>query len=623
MHLGLRRKAPSHALTASATRADVNNSASMRRLVQPWQERALTYYDSLGAIKYAGNFLSRNLTQLRIFPAFLDENGEPQETELPAARELLDRVQDPNGGRTNLFGTYARLRFLIGESYLVCTYDGDDGEKWEMLSVDELRVNASGTYTRMMAPQTGTTELKAAPDDAFEPLADTAIVYRLWRPHPRFSLWADSSLRGILDDCEELLLLQAAVRARVRSRLAGPGVWVIADDISPAPPEVIGDENMAADPFYEDLIEAITTPISEEGSAAAMVPMLLRVPAERVKDGFNFISFRDANEEYREVALRDEALKRLAIGLDMPPEVLTGIADVNHWGAWQVDEQTFKAHIQPVCQELCDDLTSAYLRPAAREAGIANWQRIVVAYDAAGIVNHPDRAKDAKELQALGAIGHAALRDACGFDDSDAPTEAERAERIGILTRDPSLAWYGIPTIRSGGIEPSPGEIEDPQGSNDAGAGPSTGAEVEPGPPPNAPPDTNVASAMILGACDMAVERSRSLAGSRIRTRANNGCQECKERLLQVPQRLVASTLGPEMVSGLNAPADRELVAGGADDLVQTLTRWGIAGERARAIGDQVESHAARTLYELEPAPLPSGFAAFVARLSGPVAVAA
>jgi hypothetical protein len=628
MQLPGRRQTP-RAVTASAARATINNSASMRRLVQPWQERALGYYDSLGPIKFAGGFYSRGLTKLRIFPAILDDNGEPQETEDKTLRELLDRVQDPNGGRTNLLGTYGRLRFLIGESYLVCTFDDEIGEKWEMLSVDELRVNSSGTYTRMMAPQLGTSELKAVPDDEFEPLPDSAIVYRLWRPHPRFSLLADSSVMGILDECEELLLLQAAVRARVRSRLAGNGMLVMAADISPPPLEVVGDEDMPADPFYADLIDHLTAPIRDEGSASAAAPLLLRVDKTLVKDGFNFLSFRDPNEEYREASLRDECIRRIAIGIDMPPEALTGVGTVNHWGAWTIDEQIWKAHLQPVAQEFADDVTSAYLRPAARDAGFTDWQRVVVAYDAAEAINHPDRAKDGKDLYAAGVIGKAALREVTGFDDTDAPTEQERAESIGIKTRDSSLAWYGIPSVRAGGLEPEPGEVENAQGSSADPAAPTVGSEVEAGPPEGGPSPITAAVVLdpllgrVLGAAELAVEHARKTAGSRLRTRANNGCPSCKERLVDVPQQLVAATLGREQVRALNAPAELELVAGSGLPFVAMLTRWGYPSDQAAAVGAQVEHHAARTLYEAEPEGLPAGFTEWVQRLGVEEPVAA
>jgi hypothetical protein len=50
----------------------------------------------------------------------------------------------------------------------------------------------------------------------------------------------------------------------------------------------------------------------------------------------------DPTQLYPETGLRREAVERLAIGLDMPPEVLLGLGDSNHWSAWQVDEQTWK-----------------------------------------------------------------------------------------------------------------------------------------------------------------------------------------------------------------------------------------------------------------------------------------
>ena len=56
--------------------------------------------------------------------------------------------------------------------------------------------------------------------------------------------------------------------------------------------------------------------------------------------------------------------------------------------------------------------TSSYYRPALREAGAADWETHCIDYDAANIINHPDRGKD--------AIGKHALREAKGFDDSDA-----------------------------------------------------------------------------------------------------------------------------------------------------------------------------------------------------------
>jgi hypothetical protein len=627
------RRQPRRTVTASAARATINNSASMRRLVQEKQERALDYYDSLGPIKFAGNFYSRALTKLRLFPAYLDENGERQETEDPAARELLDRIQDPNGGRTNLLGAYGRLRFLVGESYLVCSFDEDLGEKWEMLSFREIRPNGDGTFTRTAGPSLGTTVLKPTPDDGSEPGPGTATVYRLWRPSPVWSQLADSPMLAALDDCEEILLAAASLRSRMRSRLAGNGMLVMANGISPSPLEVVGDEDMLADPFAQEFTEHITAPMIDEGSASAAVPLIVRVDDTLVENGFKWISFRDTDEEYRETGIRTEAIRRLGISLDMPLESMLGLSDSSHWVAWQVDEQSFKVYLQGVCQELVDDFTSAYYRPAARDAGLPNWQRAVIGYDAAEIINHPDRGKDASDLYTARAIGKAAFRDAKGFDDADAPTPEELDEMIGVAVRDGSLAKYGVPSIRAGGLEPAAGEVEKAPaggGTTDAPTGPTQGSDVEKGPPPGGP-DAVISSAVVLdpllgrvlGAAELAVEHARKTAGSKLRSRANNGCAPCKELLADVPQHLVAATLGRDQVRALNAPPDLELVAGTAQPFVAMLTRWGYQPDQAAAVGDQVEHHAARTLYERQPEGLPAGFTEWVQRLAVEEPVAA
>jgi hypothetical protein len=340
------------------------------------------------------------------------------------------------------------------------------------------------------------------------------------------------------------------------------------------------------------------------------------VSDDMVEKGFKFISFRDPNEEYRETGIRTEAIRRLGISLDLPLESLMGLSDSSHWTAWQVDEQAFKVYLQPVCQELVDDFTSAYFKPACRDAGVPNWEQAVVGYDAAEIINHPDRGKDAGDLYQARAIGKAAYRAAKGFEDDDAPDQAELDEMIGVAVRDASMAKYGIPTIRGGAIEPRGGEVENATGSDTAPTGPTSGAEVEQGPPQGGP-DTVISSGheRILGASELAVERARALAGARLR-RHSQTCLPCKEQLADVPQSLVASALGLDKVRELGAPAELQLVAGGADDLVQTLTRWGVMPVAARAIGDQVEAHAARTLYDIEAAELPAGFSGYVRRLT-------
>lgn len=632
------------ALTAAGQRITRKDSESLRRLAQPWQTRAFAYYDILGEIKYASQFYSRMLSPLRLYAAKKDEQGEWVEIDKDnasaddeAAIEALERIQDPGGGREGLLGAYGRLMFLVGESLLFCSIDPDtEIEQWEMLSKDELRVQ-DDIYYRVKAPSLQPEEYREPAEDDFEPVGDdAAVAYRLWKRHPRYSSWADSTMEGVLDLCEELVLLTQAVRARTRSRLAGPGILFIDDVLSPPPLEPEPDEDPESDPLLNDVIEAATTAIQDEGSAAAVAPVIVRgsVPEGRsMKDLVYHLQLSDPSQLYPETGLRRELIDRIAIGLDMPPEVLTGLAAANHWSAWQVDEQTWKGHGQPLANQLVNDLNSSYYQPQLRQQ-IASWAEYAIRYDAAAIINHPDRTKDAKELWDRGAIGLEALRDAAGFDEDSAPTEQDRAERIGIATRDSSLAWYGIPSVKAGGLEPEPGVLE--QAGTTTGepvSGPQSGAEVTPGPPPNEPTETvdpavvgagngngnhSWRIAQIAGAADMALLRAREVAGNRILSlslRDPDALAVIEE--LGLRARNVASGLGRDRVLALGC-READLVAGAAGLIAETLHLWGIRDPgAAQLIAEQIERHAARTLFDERPPALPSTFSSYVSGTLG------
>jgi hypothetical protein len=510
-----------------------------------------------------------------------------------------------------LLSTYGRLMFLTGETYLLVTRDPEtDEEAWEFLSTDELRIDASGTYTRQNAPNIGASSFTAPPDDGFEPLADDqAVAYRIWRRHPRYSALADSTMQGVLDICEELLLLTQVIRARARSRIAGSGILLVPNNVGPPPPEVVPDEDPLEDPFVADLVEAMTAPIADEGSASSVVPMLVRGEQEAL-DAVRHLQLVDPTQLYPETGLRMELIRRLAIGLDLPPEILLGLQDSNHWSAWQVDEQTWKAHLQPIAQYLVDDLSSAYYRPSLRDAGIADWQRYAIAYDPAEVINHPDRTTDAKDLHDRAVIGDEALREAAGFDDDDAPSEEEVARRVGILVRDATLAMTGEVAP-----PPAPPALPGDTSADDPADEGATGApEVEPGPPAtgngNGSRSTVTAStevAKVLGAADLSLRRAREKAGARLLTLSRRD-PELARKLRTVRTGQVAHALGPEAVASFRVEP-RELVAGASELLAEALLSWGIDDPGiARFVGEMVERHAARTLFEENPPAFPPAF---------------
>lgn len=630
-----RVKSPDNALTASGFKVKRQDADVMRRLIQPWQSRSFAYYDLIPEIKFAAQFYARLLSPLILFPATIDESGDLVPTEDPEVVAALDRIQDPGGGRTNLLSSYGRLMFLTGECILFVSLDPEtDIEQWEMLSTDELRI-MQGVYLRYRAPSLLIEEFREPDADDYTPVDDTtAVAYRLWQRHPRWSMLADSTMMGVLDLCEELLLLTSVVRARGRSRLAGSGILLVDDRISPVPLEPVPDEDPDADPFLSELTYAMTQPIVNEGSAAQMVPLVVRVTAPengKVSDLMEHVQLVNPTELYPETGLRYELVKRIAVGLDMPPEELLGLSDVNHWTGWMIDEQTWKAHGQQKAQQLCDDLTSAYLRPYLRdELHRKDWQDFAVAYDATAVINHPDRTTDAKDLYGLRIIGKAAVRRVADFDEEDAPTRDELAEMIGVATHDSSLAWNGEPSVKAGGVEVAPGEIVSAQAEGAEGTAlpPQTGDQAvaggstEQGAPSSgansaaadAQESSRVASAAmealvarVVGASDLALMRAREAAGSRLVTLARRD-KDMAVLLKNVPNRQVAYALGAERLRSLKV-TEAGLVGYASPLILDALRMYGVTDQNVKdAIVRIIEQYAARTLYDRDDPPLPDTF---------------
>ena len=581
------------AVIASAARSSSTSpDPGAARMKAPWQTRAFAYYDTLGEVWYASQFYARALTKLELVVMDVSDPSDPEPADDPNVTALLDRIQDPGGGRSNLLGAYGRLRFLTGECYLLATTTDDGVEEWEMLSCDELRWDSDAkVYKRFRSPNAKPEQYGEADDDA-EPLPGEAQVWRLWQRHPRYSNDADGPMRGVLDLCEELLLLTRAVRARSRSRAAGSGILFVPDEVTFTNPDgSVPPEDADEDLFLEMLTTAMTTPIADEGSASAVVPLVVRV-AEQFIDRFRHLKLLDPTEVYPETGLRMECIQRIALGLDLPPEILLGKADANHWSAWQIDEDSWKAHLEPIARQLVDDLTAAYLRPTLAAMGL-DPNRYAIGYDASAIIIHPDRGRDAKDLHDRLVISDDSLREAAGFDENDAPEDDEYNRRVGVRLGDAALATSGelAPTPEP---EPEPEPVEAPTGE-------APGA-VEPGPPVVAGGAANLP--LLQAAAQMMVERSRELAGSRIRSHLQKD-RPTLALIDGVHNRDVAPTLSlAGRFHDYDAP---QLVAGACECYAGLLGQWGIGAAEYAALEQVVARHAARTLVDSDPPRLSPG----------------
>ena len=521
-------------ITAAATQIRLNDKGEaeqfkMRRQApsSAWQSEAWEYYDAIGEIKYAFNLVASVVSRIRLYAAVIEN---PAETPVPvrnsstvdqrlaaAAERALARLDSAYGGQAGLLRDAALNISVTGECYLVqmpARLGSGIVESWDIRSVDEVQIDSKNTYgivsRRDLLGKGGHSQRV---QNGILALPEKAFVGRIWRAHPRFSEEADSSLRGLLDMCAELLLLNRTFRATARSRLnAGAlylpdGLSVAAspdpdypyDDYDDTRPGVTPEET--TDEFEDQLIDAMTTPIRDEDSASAVVPLIIRGPAEL---GDKIKQFKFERSFDPALAQRaDRVLERILQGLDVPKDIVTGLANVKYSNAMQIDESLYKAHIEPLMLLIADALTVVYLRPYLIANGFDQSQvdRLVIWYDPSQVATRNDRAADADMGFDKMAVSFDTWRRAHGFSEADAPSPNEVALRTilekGMITPELTEATIKafapdmVDAVRSNqqasSVGPIPPEVAQMLGQTPAeGAAPAPTAEAAPAEQPPA-----------------------------------------------------------------------------------------------------------------------------------------
>ena len=464
-------------LTAAAAQLRLNDKGEAEQFrsrrtsgSNAWQSEAWEYYDAIGEIKYAFSLVGSVISRIRIFAAVIDNPAEPpfpvrnnpllDERLASAAERAIVRLDSAYGGQAGLLRDAALNLAVAGECYLVQIPERmGQGlpETWDIRSVDEIQIDQRGAYSITPRREAGSATGQKQPGQITLPA--NAFIGRIWRAHPRYSDEADSSLRGLLDLCSELLLLNRTFRATARSRL-NAGALYLPDGLSvagsPDPDYPYDDDDSmnqaytpeeAADEFEDQLMDAMTTPIRDEDSASAVVPLIIRGPAEL---GDKIKQFKFERSFDPALAQRaDRVLERILQGLDVPKDIVTGLANVKYSNALQIDESLYKAHIEPLMLLIADAITVVYLRPYLIANGFdpAQVERICVWYDPSQVATRNDRAADADAGFDRGVISGDAWRRSHGFTEQDGPTPTEVALRLlrekGAITPELTEAMLG------------------------------------------------------------------------------------------------------------------------------------------------------------------------------------
>lgn len=486
---------------------------------QQWQSEAWYFAETNGELAYAVQWVSNalSLVRLRIMED-VTADGETTEVEVTTgpAVDTLNTLFDGEVGQGQMMGALGTYLEVPGEGYLVGVppRDGDPSgtDNWRVLSNEECKQEGSSWVINR---GDGIEERYAVGDDTTPP---GAVVIRIWWPSRRRWAEATSPVRSALPILREHEGLSKHIDASIDSRLAGAGLLIVPSEMTFGSPTDVGDIPDGADPFLVTLAQTMAQALKDPHSPAAKVPILLKAPAS-VLASIQHLTF-DTPLSERAIELRDVATRRLALAMNMPPEILMGQADSNHWSAWVITEEAIKVHITPIVNLITEALTTRFLWPALSgdpmtEAG-DDVRRYRIDGDTSALRQRADQSANALVLHDRMAISDAALLRETQFDSGDAPAEEE--VRVRLLRKvaesagtDPAAA---LAALRALGVQL---EVPTPPAPSAAPGAPATPAvEAPPAVDGNRTPPAPEQSAALMAAAEPVVTRALERAHARL-----------------------------------------------------------------------------------------------------------
>ena len=498
-----------------------------------WQQEAWRHYDRCGELHSVANAVANMISRCEIGIYKKTEEGEAGEraTE-PQIVELSKAMLGGAEERPENLRLAGLNMFVPGEyfTFIETPPKAPEGtpDRWILLSVSQVK-KAGGdpklTFERPRKYGGGVIDYwmpegKDPGKDKRRVAENTGVLIRSWTQHGQLPDHPDSSVRAAIVVLNLIEQYDKRASAQNDSRLAGAGVMFLPSSFDFPK----GDDQKATDAFEARIGDAMGKTLRDPGNARALVPIMATVDGEHI-DKIKWMTFETPLDEQTSARL-DQCIRRLALDLDVPPEMLLGVGSMNHWSAWQSEASTHKTFVAPLLARICHAYTEGWLRFMLTEMGI-DPNEYMVWFDMAPLTVRPDRQADAIALWDRGLINDEAVLEAGNWPSSAAHTP--ESYRRWMLTRlmlnnpqllsDPQFAGeIGInpvqPPAPPGMAPPAAGELE--QGK------PETKA-VE-GPPAAEPKSTRspAQEALVTGA-EMAALHSLAVAGKKLLTREVRG----------------------------------------------------------------------------------------------------
>lgn len=365
------------------------NSNKTRIPVQSWQREVWELRRITPELRFSGDRVARALSRLKFYIGEIEEPGGEPQRPAPDSEvgEISRQLFEECSQQIRRFGQH---NVYSGESLIHITQDPDTGElSWEPYSTTEC--TGSGTKWEINDGSGDTKKIDYARE----------LLIRAWNKDPERGYLAESPVQAVLPVARELKALTQRVAAEIDSRLAGNGLLVVPSEIEVLKGQAAKGTNV--DDFVQALLEMMLTPIQDQASASAVVPLVAKVPADMI-DKIQHIKFSSALDPAAK-EMRDEAIRRIALGMDSDPSVLMGMgAEGSAPNHWCVDDLT-QVYTQRGWLSRWEVVPGDVAMTLNHETGRSEWKPIIDMYQA-DVVDEPMRLMDTQSHNSMTTLNH-------------------------------------------------------------------------------------------------------------------------------------------------------------------------------------------------------------------------
>ncbi len=361
-------------------------------------------YRACGPVQYGVEFKAGAATKIRYYPARIAEEEEPDPNVPPVVQEVFDEFDEGfDGGLSAAMGQLVTQREVVGE----CAVVGNPNDvNWSIWSTSEWAKSNKQWESRGHRDSAGR-------------ITDDDYAFRVWRPDPEWREKAISSVRAASEDIALYLAAREVVQAVVWST-ASAGIQGIPDAMlnNRADKEWPHLDEVAA-----GIIRAVSQVRGSRDAANRLVPTFVNGPADAIEAFANGHVDLTRDIPERALALMEQALRGIAVSMDLPAEILLGMGDINHWGQWFVDESARVNHVDPAVLALLRSLDTGYLHPMLEARGVPNAREYMIWRDFSDLTARQLTVEQAIAMYVEGVISGSAVRRIADLTEDDASTD--------------------------------------------------------------------------------------------------------------------------------------------------------------------------------------------------------